>query len=110
MTPEEVTRTFINAIADGNCEDALELSIETAKEGVETRIETGCQKDYVEIKSIDCPELSDNSKTIECNCVEIRTSKDHKLKYTLTKVDGEWKVSNWSKDFDPRNFRIGNNN
>jgi hypothetical protein len=107
-TPEEVTREFINAMADGECEKALELTVDKAKETVETHMETGCEKEFVEIQNLTCEAPEDG--TITCNCTEIRTNKEQKLSYTLKEVEGEWKVSNLNKDVDMRNFRIGGKN
>ena len=106
LTPEEVTREFINAMADGECEKALELTVDKAKETVETHMETGCDREFVEIQNLTCEPPVDG--TIQCNCTEVRTDKKQNLSYSLKEVDGEWKVANLSKDVDMRNFKIGN--
>lgn len=94
-SPEDVTKKFVQALADGKCEEALEMSVDNAKESVQGTIDTGCEAYDTEIKSVDC-ETSD--ETAKCTCEESRTGMEMTFNYDLKKVEGEWKVSNYEKD------------
>lgn len=95
-TPKDVTNSFVQALADGKCDDAKGMAVETALETVQGSIDAGCTSYKTEIVSTDCTE---SGETAACTCVEKRDGMDMTFKYDLKKVDGAWKVSNYQKDF-----------
>lgn len=103
-TPEDVTKSFVQALADGDCDKAKGMAIETAAESVEGTIEAGCESYDTEIKSVEC-ETTD--ETASCKCTETRTGMDMTYVYNLTKVDGAWKVSEFNKDLDMEGMDLG---
>lgn len=98
-TPKDVTTQFVQALADGDCNKAKELSVDAAVDLVQGQIDAGCVKYTTEIKSVDCEETGE---TATCTCVEVREGGMGEMtyKYSLKKVDGNWKVSNYEKDFN----------
>lgn len=95
-TPEDVTKSFAQALADGDCDKAMEMAVDAAKESVQGSIDAGCEKYETDIKSVTC-ETSEETAT--CTCEETRTGgMDMKFNYDLKKVDGNWKVSEYKKD------------
>ena len=98
QSPEDVTRDFVQALADGDCDKAMGMAVENAKESVQGSIDAGCVKYSTEIKSVDCGDASGDS--VSCKCEEDRDGMAQTYNYDLTKVDGNWKVSNYAKDFD----------
>ncbi|MCG8576020.1 MAG: DUF4878 domain-containing protein [Flavobacteriales bacterium] len=94
-SPEDVTRSFAQALADGDCTKAMEMAVDAAKESVQGSVDAGCEKYDTDIKSVTC-ETSEETAT--CTCEESRTGMDMTFNYDLKKVDGEWKISNYQKD------------
>lgn len=96
-TPKDVTNAFVQALADGKCEDAKGMAVETASETVQGTIDAGCEGYKTEIVSTECTE---SGETANCTCTEKRDGVDMTFKYDLKKVDGNWKVSDYKKDFN----------
>lgn len=96
-SPKDVTESFVKALADGDCNKAKEMAVETASENVQGSIDAGCTKYNTEIVSTDCTE---SGETASCKCKEKRDGMEMTFKYDLKKVDGGWKVSNYQKDLD----------
>lgn len=96
-SPEDVTKSFAKALADGDCDKALEMAVDNAKSSVEGSKEAGCEGYDSDIQSVEC-ETSEESAT--CKCKEKRTGMDMTFNYDLKKVDGAWKVSNYAKDLN----------
>lgn len=95
-SPEDTTKKFAQALADGNCESAMEMAVDNAKETVQGSIDAGCEAYETEIKSVSC-ETDGDAAT--CTCEETRgVMGDMTFNYDLKKVDGAWKVSNYQKD------------
>lgn len=94
-TPEDTTKSFAQALADGNCDKAMEMAVDNAKETVQGSIDAGCEKYDTEIKSVSC-ETEGEAST--CTCEETRTGMDMTFKYDLKQVDGAWKVTSYQKD------------
>ena len=95
-SPEDVTKSFVQALADGDCDKALYMAVDNAKETVQGTKDAGCDKYETEIKSVDCGEASGDAVT--CKCVESRDGSEWTFNYDLKKVDGSWKVANYQKD------------
>jgi hypothetical protein len=95
-SPEDVTKSFVEALAAGNCDKAKEMAVDNALTTVESTAESGCAEYTTEIKSVECDEPSEDAVT--CKCVENRDMGEMTYSYDLKKVDGAWKVSNYSKE------------
>ncbi|WP_070137307.1 hypothetical protein [Crocinitomix algicola] len=95
-TPDNVTKSFVQALADGDCDKAKGLAVDDALANVESAIENGCEAYETEIKSVEC-ETEDETAT--CTCVEEREM-EMTYKYELTKVEGNWKVASYEKDLN----------
>lgn len=101
-SPDTVTKAFVQALADGDCDKAKGMAVETALETVEASVESGCESYTTTIKSVDCEDATDDA--VSCTCVETRDTGDMTFKYDLKKVDGTWKVSNYAKDMAGMDF------
>lgn len=95
IPPEEVVRNFVIALANGDCDDVMELSIGDAKESVQGSIDAGCESYDTELVSVSCETQGDRSK---CECKETRTGMDMLFNYELEQKDGSWKVASYQKD------------
>ena len=94
-SPEDTTKAFAQALADGKCEKAMEMAVDNAKETVQGSIDAGCESYDTEIKSVSC-ETEGESAT--CLCEETRTGMEMKFNYNLKQVEGAWKVASYQKD------------
>ena len=94
-SPEDTTKKFANALANGECDKALEMAVDNAKETVQGSIDSGCEGYDTEITSVECEV---DGETASCTCEETRTGMDMTFKYKLKQVDGDWKVSSYQKD------------
>ena len=94
-SPKDTTKAFAQALADGNCDKAMEMAVDNAKETVQGSIDAGCEKYDTDIKSVTC---ETEGETATCTCEETRTGMEMKFNYDLKQVDGAWKVSNYQKD------------
>lgn len=94
-SPEDVTKSFVEALAAGDCEKAMGMAVESAKETVQGTIDAGCEAYETEIVSVSC-ETAD--KSASCTCTEKRDGMDMTYNYDIKDVDGEWKVAGYSKD------------
>jgi hypothetical protein len=96
-TPESVTESFVNALAAGDCDKAITMASGSAKETVEGTLESGCEGYETEIVgAITCETEEESAK---CKCTEKRAILgESTFNYDLEKVEGEWKVSKYSKD------------
>lgn len=103
-TPEDVTKSFVQALADGKCDKAKEMAIETAAESVQGTLDAGCESYDTEIKTVTCETTGETSI---CKCTENRTGMDMTYVYNLSKVDGTWKVSEFNKDLDLEGMDFG---
>lgn len=88
-TPEEVTRQFTQALADGDCELAKTLTIDAMAEHMQGNIDAGCPKFNTTIKLIECEE---QDRYASCSCTEIRDGMEMTFVYELQKVDDSWKI------------------
>ncbi|MCH2234060.1 MAG: hypothetical protein MK078_07390 [Crocinitomicaceae bacterium] len=96
-SPKDVTESFAKALANGECEKAMEMAVDAAKESVQGSIDAGCEAYDSDIQSTECEE---SGETATCKCKEKRTGMDMTFNYDLKKVDGAWKVTNYAKDLD----------
>jgi hypothetical protein len=94
-SPEDTTKAFAQALADGQCEKAIEMAVDNAKETVQGSIDAGCETYETEIKSVTC-ETEGESAT--CTCQEMRTGMEMNFNYDLKQVEGAWKVASYQKD------------
>ncbi|MEX1003239.1 MAG: hypothetical protein WDZ35_14060 [Crocinitomicaceae bacterium] len=94
-SPEDTTKKFAQALADGECEKALEMAVDNAKETVQGTIDAGCESYDTEISSVEC---ETEGETATCTCKETRTGMDMTFNYDLKQVDGAWKVASYKKD------------
>ncbi len=101
INPEVVVYDFVSALAEGDCSTAKKLSTGNARESIQATIDAGCDSYNTEITSVEC-ELNDD--LAECTCNEVRDGMDMIYDYELQKIDGEWKVSNFSKQMDDLDF------
>jgi len=116
-SPEDVTKSFVEALAAGDCGKAKGMAVESALEEVEASEKAGCKEYTSEIVSVECDEATEDA--VSCSCKEQRDmeemdyitmlssdSGEVKYSYDLKKVEGEWKVSAFYKemnsDQDPR--------
>jgi hypothetical protein len=117
VSPEDVTKSFVEALAAGDCEKAIGMSVESAKETVEESLKAGCDAYKTEITSIECARVKGVVTDVEegevdlelvtCKCDENREGQEMTYKYDLKKVDGEWKVANFEKDFNIGDMGMG---
>lgn len=96
QSPEDVTKAFVQALADGDCDKAMDMAVDNAKETVQGTKDAGCEKYSTEIKSVDCGDAS--GETVTCTCKESRDGAEWTFNYDLKKVDGSWKVASYQKD------------
>ena len=94
-SPEDTTESFAQALADGDCEKAMEMAVDNAKETVQGSMDAGCEKYDTDIKKVSC---ETEGETATCTCEESRTGMDMTFNYDLKQVDGAWKVSAHNKD------------
>jgi hypothetical protein len=94
-SPEDVTRSFVEALAAGECDKAMDMAVESAKETVQGTIDAGCEAYGTEIVSVSC---ETTEETAACTCAEKRDGMDMSYNYDLKSVDGTWKVAGYSKD------------
>ena len=95
-TPETATETYVKALAMGECDKALEISIGTAVETVQGMKDAGCEKYNTTIVKTSCEVTGDNAV---CICIEQEDVLTFKtFKYELERVDGAWKVASAGKD------------
>ena len=94
-SPEDTTKKFAQALADGNCDKALEMAVDNAKETVQGSIDAGCESYDTDIKKVEC---ETEGETATCTCEETRTGMDMTFNYDLKKVDGARKVASYQKD------------
>ncbi|MEO9533115.1 MAG: hypothetical protein ABJG68_09270 [Crocinitomicaceae bacterium] len=94
-SPEDTTKAFAQALADGQCEKAMEMAVDNAKETVQGSIDSGCESYETEIKSVNC---TTEGETATCTCQETRTGMEMNFNYDLKQVDGAWKVASYQKD------------
>ena len=103
-SPEDVTKSFVKSLADGDCDKAMEMAIDNAKESVQGTVDAGCEAYDTEIVSVECETSEDASS---CKCTEKREGMEMTYKYELSKVEGNWKVSEYSKDLDMGDMDLG---
>jgi TonB family protein len=96
LSAESTVLRFVNAIAEGNCFYAQQLSTGTATETIQGSIDAGCVKYHTEIIKIEC--ISNLELESECTCVEKRDGMEMTFNYDLKKINGKWLVSNYEKD------------
>ena len=97
--PEVITEQFVKAMATGNCDEALNISIGQAKNAVQGAFEAGCESYKSEIIGKVTCEV-DGDKAI-CSCTEKRELpgvKDITFTYNLEKDGTDWKISSYTKD------------
>ena len=95
-TPNEVVEKFTEYLAKGECNAAMDLCEETAKESVQGNIDTGCDPFDTTIDSIIC-DITNNEAT--CFCYESREGLyGICYPYELEKIDDQWKIVNDTKD------------
>ena len=94
-SPDEVTKQFAQALADGDCDKAKGMAIDEAETSVQGLIDAGCESYKTEIKSVNC---ETKEETASCTCEENRDGMEMTFKYELKQVDGEWKVASYNKD------------
>ena len=100
-SPDETTKQFAQALADGDCAKAQEMAVGEAANTVKGTLDAGCEGYKLEIKSVSCTE---SGETADCTCDENRDGADVKYKYMLKKVDGNWKVDSYNKDMGGLDF------
>lgn len=106
LSPEDTTKAFVQALADGECDKAVEMSVESAKETVQAQLEAGCEKYTTEITSVTCEDGGEDAiaegegvDQKKCKCTEKREGGiDMTYLYYLKNVDGTWKVASYGKD------------
>ena len=96
-SPEAVTKSFVEALAAGTCDQALEMTTGTASETVQGTIDGGCEKyESTIVGEVEC---TTEDETASCTCTEKREIMgEMTFNYSLEKVEGNWKVSNYEKD------------
>ena len=95
-TPEEVVEQFSEYLSSGQCEKAMDLCIESARETVQGSIDAGCEPYETTVDSVICDIQGDEAF---CDCYENRESFGSiSFPYELEKAEGKWKVRNNSKD------------
>lgn len=103
-SPEDATKSFVQALSDGNCDKALEMAVDDAKKTVQASVDSECEGFKTEIKSVKCEV---EGETATCLCEEKRTGMDVKWNYDLKKVSDDWKVSNYNKDMGDLGGELG---
>jgi hypothetical protein len=96
-SPEGTTEAFVNALSTGDCDKALTLATGQAEETVKGTKDSGCEATQDElVGDVTCETEGDKSK---CSCkLKNALLGENTYNYDLEKVDGSWKVSNYSKD------------
>ncbi len=95
-SPESVTKSFVEALAAGDCDKALGMTTGSATENVQGTLDSGCEAYESKIGEVTC-ETEEESAT--CTCTEERELLgEMKFNYELEKVEGNWKVSSYAKD------------
>jgi hypothetical protein len=97
QSPEDTTKSFVQALADGECDKALEMSVDAAKESVQAQLDSGCDKYTLVINSVTCEEGTEDAT--KCKCIEKRDDgMETTYNYELKKVEGTWKIASYGKD------------
>jgi hypothetical protein len=97
--PEEVTESFVKAMATGMCDEALLISTGQARDAVLGAKEAGCETYKSEIIGKITCEI--NGDVAVCSCTEKRELpgvEDITFIYNLEKEGSDWKVSSYTKD------------
>jgi len=88
QTPEEVLKTYLTYLKNGECEKAVDLEIENS---MEIRVIENCEPYESEIKSITC---QIRAEAATCTCFESRNEyPELEYHHDLKKVDGEWRLA-----------------
>ena len=96
-SPEAVTQSFVEALAAGTCDKALEMSTGAASDMVQGTIDGGCEA--YESSIVGSVECTTEEETASCTCTEEREIMgEMTFNYTLEKAEGNWKVSAYEKD------------
>jgi len=94
--PKEVTIELVEALSEGDCDQARELVVGDAFFIVQMIIDGGCVKDVMTLKFVSCTE---SENTANCGCIADRGGVEVMFNYRLLKENDGWKVSSWSLDF-----------
>ncbi|MDC3351930.1 DUF4878 domain-containing protein [Crocinitomicaceae bacterium] len=115
-SPEDVTKSFVEALAAGDCDKAKGMAIESALETVHSTELSGCDKYTLEIVSVSCIKAGEDASVevddqgnlhvdaVKCSCKENRDEGEIINDYNLKKVDGEWKVASYGKEMPDMNL------
>jgi hypothetical protein len=96
-SPEATTESFVKSLSSGDCEKALTLATGSAEEQVKASADSGCEATGDElVGDVTCETEGDKAS---CSCqLKNALLGENTYKYELEKVDGKWKVANYSKD------------
>lgn len=94
-SPEDVIRKFTENLRSGDCEEAKELCAENAADFTQASIDAGCESYVSEVNSVKCKIENDVAK---CYCYEKVEGMSMTFPYLLKKIDGEWKITDYTKD------------
>lgn len=100
ISPETTVKTFVQSMADGNCDEAQKLTIGIAKEHVQASINTGCDPYETSILSVSCDV---QEKAARCTCAETRSGLNMIYNYDLVLSKKKWKIENYEKDLSATN-------
>jgi hypothetical protein len=99
-SPQSVTLAFVQMLADGNCNSALDLTFSSARETVLGTIDSGCEGYETEIIE-DRTKIEIDGNSAVCYVTENRSILgESTFEYHLEKVDGNWKISSYKKDMN----------
>jgi len=97
--PEVVTESFVKAMANGKCDEAILLSKGQARDAVQGALSAGCETYKSEIIGKVICEI--DGDVAVCSCTEKRElpgADDITFTYHLEKEGTDWKVASYTKD------------
>lgn len=99
-SPQSVTLAFVQMLADGNCNAALDLTFSIARETVLGTIDSGCEGYETEIFE-DRTKVEIDGNSAVCYVTENRSILgESTFEYHLEKIEGNWKISSYKKDMN----------
>ena len=96
-SPEGTTEAFVKALSAGDCDKALTLATGQAEETVKGAKDGGCKATEEELVGDVTCDTQEDKATCTCKLKNALLG-ENTYNYDLEKVEGAWKISNYSKD------------
>lgn len=101
-SPSKVVEKFTEYLANGECNAAMDLCEENAKQSVQGNIDAGCDPYETTVDSVIC-DITNNEAI--CYCYESREGFNGiRFPYELEKINDKWKIVENTKDIGAPSF------